>query len=110
MAIDKLSQINILPPINREKILSGGLPEVVDYVVKLVNALQEGALRDLMMVVNNQLFLTDEGVFAFDLPDADGNYKEGDHRFIKVDEGIELQIYNSGAWQGGTDAIARWTF
>lgn len=110
MGLEYLNEQRGLPTINRELVKQRGQDEITDYLFRLVRCLSEDLLRIYSLTINNILHLTNVGCFYFQLPDSNGNYKDGDRRFIDVNGGVELQQMVGGVWKTGTDAIARWQY
>ena len=88
-----------LPAINRERVKARGADEIVDYLLKLVRALEERVLGQLVQTMNLFLQLFNEGVFYFQFPDANGVFASGDMRLYRMPDGsIELQEFDGAIW------------
>lgn len=107
MAIDRLTEFDSLPAINVAELTKGGSPAIAAYLFQLVKALDQ-RVRAMEFVINNMLFLTDDGVVYFGLPDHNGVYDDDTFRLIAVSDSIELQLKVAGAWLSGDDSIAKW--
>ena len=90
-----------LPAINRERVNARGNEEVVDYLLKLVRALEERVMGQLVHTMNLMLQLMGPGVYYLQLPNpTSGAFIEGDMRFFRNGSAVELQTLDSGGtWQ-----------
>ncbi len=115
MTIDAIATIGTLPIPNRAQVTDvppeQAMLYLVDYLVLLVRHLQSDLVDPLTQIMNLVLQLVNVGVFYFQLPDANGSYKDGDVRLIKVSGGsIELQENDGTDWRSGSDATAKWDY
>ena len=110
MSLQPIIEEPTLPKINEKLVKERCLPEVVDYLIRLVAALQENLIRNIIQMINIQLSLVNVGVFYSNLPDLNGVYPDGTWRLIKVGDGMELQTKIAGVWAEGTGAVARWEY
>jgi len=98
MSFEPITKPGDLPAINRERVKARGTDEVVDYLLRLVRALEERVLGKLVETVNLILQLIGPGVYYFSQPDVNGDYPEDSWRIIKLGDNIELQKKVSGTW------------
>ena len=89
-----------LPAINRELVKQRGNDEVVDYLLRLVRALEERVLGKLVETVNLILQMIGPGVYYFQLPNpTTGAFAASDMRLYRMPDGsIELQEYDGTTW------------
>lgn len=101
MPFEPITKPGDLPAINRERVKMRGNDEVVDYLLRLVRALEERVLGRLVETLNLILQMIGPGVYYFQLPSpTTGAFAEGDMRLYKNSAGaIELQELDAaGTW------------